>query len=66
MEMTQDTQAFALANGQRLKAQADTTIQAAAHNVIQSAFMEMFKAGYARALVDHGLTPTETEESTPA
>lgn len=55
MELSQETQAYAMSLATGTKSQADQRAQVAFNQIGMSALMDMFLSGYNRALVDHGI-----------
>lgn len=61
VDMPQSTQSFALGLVADRKAKSDQTAVNAINNIMSGLLMEMFSAGYHRAMVDNNLIETPTE-----
>lgn len=64
MEFPPSTQSFAMSLAAQKKHEADMRIQGTAQNIVQMTMLEMFEAGYRRALKDHQIPASEEQIET--
>ena len=64
VQLSHETQSYAIALSQQKKSEADQRANISMANILRVAMLDMFSAGYNRALVDHGLAEADPEDET--